>query len=211
MIDLIFPVENTHEWHKANLENNANDYSKYARKHGLEIIDALQETCAKIYYHPYVPFEGQTIKYGVISVDDMIRDLNERSHLYVAGRAHKPMATILENEKIDEAMRNNRNSAVNTALLFLPEEFSKMDLYMKIANLSYMGDSRKMLRGEPKDKVGRIVKGSREGFENIYAPIINSKKDILQALNGDKIQQTFEPRETANLYYSLPSHLREVA
>lgn len=67
----------------------------------------------------------------------------------------------------------NLASAVRTALLLLPEEFTELDLFETIAGLSYRGDFR-MQVGENPHKVRNIVGAQLESFRSLYGGLLKS-------------------------------------
>ncbi|XP_049822485.1 phosphatidate cytidylyltransferase, mitochondrial [Aethina tumida] len=180
MIDLIFAVKNPSAWHEANLKENSSHYSgiKYL---GPGMVAKYQQNFgAKVYFNTLVPLGDVTVKYGVISTDDLVTDLLEWSHLYLAGRLHKPVEIIKKplSTELDTALQLNLQSAVHAALLVLPEAFTEYEFYHAISNLSYAGDFR-MTFGENKNKVENIVKPQLIGFRNLYKPFITSMSDYL--------------------------------
>jgi len=170
MTDFIIAVKNTEQWHKENLERHPNHYSSLARALGSEAVARCQENWgARLYFNTLVPFGNGLIKYGVISKEDLITDLTAWESLYVAGRLHKPV-NILEQEEdndLKKSLSTNLNSAVHTALLLLPEKFTEEQLFLTIAGLSYTGDFR-MVVGEDKNKVSNIVRPQIERFRQLY-------------------------------------------
>lgn len=182
MIDIIFSVENPHQFHAQNLEMNPSHYSGL-KIFGSKFISQYQDTLAsKVYFNTLVPIENQLmIKYGVISNKNLIIDLLDWKDLYVAGRLHKPVEIIrnCSSSKVSSALDINLENAVRAALLLLPENFTKFDFYCAIANLSYNGDFR-MIFGENKNKVPNIVKPQLENFENLYLPSLQRFKSLLE-------------------------------
>ena len=62
----------------------------------------------------------QTVKYGVIDTARLVRDLLTWETLYVAGRMHKPVATLAADDRVATAADANLRSALAAALLLLP-------------------------------------------------------------------------------------------
>ncbi|MAG08103.1 hypothetical protein CMO89_04555 [Candidatus Woesearchaeota archaeon] len=207
MVDFIFGVDSTYLWHLRNLKKNTKDYSPLVRILGAEIANWLQERGAKIYYNPYIPFEEQEIKYGVISLDSLLKDLRDWDTLYVAGRLHKPVKILKSTEHINQANSINLNHAFNTALLLLPETFTEEELYTCISRISYTGDSR-MKHGENPQKAENIVTKNMKGFHDLYEYILLGKNNtILSLLNDSHIQQDKDPKTIESTYFELPSNL----
>jgi hypothetical protein len=66
----------------------------------------------------------QVIKYGVIEVQHLVKDLEDWSSLYIGGRMQKPVVQLLHNPRVQRAQLRNFRSALTAALLLLPGEFS---------------------------------------------------------------------------------------
>jgi len=98
MVDMVFAVSDSYEWHKQNLLLNPEHYSLWMRIVGPKVISILQERYgAKIYYNTMVELRDHDhhkspylFKYGVIKAQDLIQDLNNWETLYVSGRLQKP-------------------------------------------------------------------------------------------------------------------------
>lgn len=190
MIDLLFAVENPYQWHAQNVSLNPSHYS-FLRSFGSNFIASYQESYgAKVYFNTLVPVDekgGLMIKYGVISTTDLITDLLDWRDLYVAGRLQKPVEIIREptSSKVQNALDLNLQSAVRSALLLLPKQFSEFEFYAAIANLSYNGDFR-MIFGENKNKVTNIVKPQIDNFRSLYAPTVELFKNVLEYPTADE-------------------------
>lgn len=61
------------------------------------------------------------VKYGVIGMPAFLQDLQHWSHLYVAGRLHKPVAVLATQPDARAAYQQNLCAALSTALLLLPQ------------------------------------------------------------------------------------------
>jgi mitochondrial translocator assembly and maintenance protein 41 len=139
------------------------------------------------------------IKYGVISYEDLLTDLQDWSWLYVAGRLQKPVLDVIksQDEPLKSALRINRKSALQAALLQLPDTFTFEQLYQEIVQLSYSGDIR-MKFGEDQNKIKKIVKGSMGKFMDTYHPLLVDDSRI--RLDGPKIEQD---NSTPAIYHRL--------
>jgi translocator assembly and maintenance protein 41 len=51
----------------------------------------------------------------------LLQDLHHWSHLYVAGRLHKPVAALVTQPAADAAVLANLHAALSTALLLQPQ------------------------------------------------------------------------------------------
>ena len=209
MIDFIFVVEDSHKWHKKNLESNPDHYS-FLGSFGANVVAAMQDKLgAGVYYNTLVPCEGRIIKYGTISRDNFLQDTKNWEWLYTSGRLHKPVK-ILSNrfdDQIASALEANLRSALAASLLCLPESFPEQDLYTSIAGLSYAGDFR-MIIGEDKGKVGNIVSSNLEGFRELYRPILSRSTDLHVSFENTLLKQNIETDRTFCLMKSLPQKLR---
>lgn len=207
MIDFIFAVNSPLDWHKRNLQENPADYSLLARALGEDFIAKLQQKGAGVYYNPYIGFEGRRIKYGVISVQDLLKDLEAWNSLYVGGRLHKPVVLLKQNPALEKPMKTNLEQALNVSLFLLPQRFSESELYETIAGISYIGDSR-MRFGENPRKVKNIVKGNFERFRELYWGILHSK-DKLHFFNGLFLQD-LDQISHIDIYAKLPESLKSI-
>jgi mitochondrial translocator assembly and maintenance protein 41 len=89
MIDFIFGVTHAQHWHSLNLRQNQSHYSLVSR-FGPSAVASLQENFGgRIYYNTDVVVNGVRIKYGVVSMNHLLADLNNWETLYLAGRMHK--------------------------------------------------------------------------------------------------------------------------
>ncbi|EDO42934.1 predicted protein [Nematostella vectensis] len=208
MIDFVFVVDNPYDWHSKNLSRFPHHYSFMANLGVNAIVSLQDEIGAGVYYNTLIPFEGRKIKYGIISQNNFIKDLNDWEWLYISGRLHKPVQIItrMNNTIIRTALKENLQSALNAALLCLPEKFTGNDLFMKIAGLSYAGDFR-MVVGEDKGKVNKIVESNLDEFKKLYHPFLSSSENIHLNSSCYIIQQNMDRTVTCRLLKSLPKTL----
>lgn len=76
---------------------------------------------------------SQVVKYGVVSMPAFLQDLQHWSHLYVAGRLHKPVAVLASTPEADAAYQHNLRAALSTALLLLPKPESSLKVWQHAA------------------------------------------------------------------------------
>ena len=72
-------------------------------------------------------------------MDHLVTGLERWDTLYLAGRMHKPIRVLRDDARVWLAQNENRKSALRTALLLLPEEFTEEELFTQITGLSYRG------------------------------------------------------------------------
>ncbi|XP_065371177.1 phosphatidate cytidylyltransferase, mitochondrial [Calliphora vicina] len=216
VIDLVFCVRDPLGWHAENMSRHESHYSAM-RYLGPKLIMKYQENLgAGIYFNTLVPLPdlGVQIKYGVISKEQMLQDLLEWRHLYVAGRLHKPVQDVVpadDDKELKSALAMNLRNAFQVALLLLPERFTTFELFHTISSLSYKGDFR-MIFGENKNKVANIVKAQEKDFFELYSPVM---KDLAQYVavdfaakekGSDRVVTQFEQDKSEK---ALEYHLRQ--
>jgi len=63
-----------------------------------------------MFFNPLCTVNNRSVKYGVISHDDLLQDLREWSSLYVAGRMMKPYGEFQGNGEVEEAVEVSERS-----------------------------------------------------------------------------------------------------
>ncbi len=222
MIDFIFGVSYTQHWHSLNLQQHRGHYSAVGSL-GSYAVSTLQDSIgAGVYFNPYITVNGVLMKYGVINLDTLCKDLSEWNTMYIAGRLQKPVKILRDNPSVRLANQVNLLSAVRTALLLLPENFSENDLYSTIAGISYMGDPRMSVGGDDPRKVANIVKHQLPNFRRLYASLIENLPNITfndpscsdpdwiddPSINAN-LQQSMDPSTRGHMVRRLPSAFRE--
>ena len=222
MVDFIFGVSYSQHWHSLNLAQHRDHYSALGSL-GSYVVSKVQDSIgAGVYFNPYVTVNGTLIKYGVVNLDTLCRDLSTWDTLYLAGRLQKPVKILRDNPSVRLANQVNLISAVRTALLLLGPDFTEQELYATIAGISYIGDPRMALPAEDPKKVSNIVSGQLANFRRLYAPLIEnlpnvsfndsrcSERDWFQddTLNA-KLAQDMDPVRRGNMVRRLPKAFRE--
>ncbi|OCF45840.1 hypothetical protein I317_00328 [Kwoniella heveanensis CBS 569] len=205
MTDLLISTPLAADFHDVNLRQNPGHYPLYARLMGGAGIGWAQEKFgAGIWYVTMVEVNGISVKYGVISTSTLVSDLTNWDTLYISGRLHKPVLSLISPPTpsppvssssaepsllppLDEAIRSNHRSALALSLLLCPGQFTENYLWEKIAGLSYSGDPRMSVPGaENPEKVKNIVRGpgTREGFREMYKPYFDEMG--VRAVGGDE-------------------------
>ncbi|EON68576.1 hypothetical protein W97_07834 [Coniosporium apollinis CBS 100218] len=224
MIDFIFGVTYTQHWHSLNLTQHRDHYS-FLGSLGSGLVSAVQDRFgAGVYFNPYITVNGTLIKYGVVNLDTLYRDLSEWDTLYLAGRLQKPVKILRDEPRIRMANQINLISAVRTALLMLPETFTEKQLFSAIAGLSYTGDPRMSFKSEDPKKVSNIVNHQLVNFRQLYDPFIEDLPNVSHndprvqrskdweadtSLQDIKIAQDMDPVKRGNMVRRLPKAFRQ--
>lgn len=208
MLDLVLAVDDAEGWHAKNLAKNPAHYVWAMRQMGARAVARVQDSRfgARLYYNTLMPASRRHYKYGVITVDALLDDLQSWRHLYVAGRAHKPVRVLHEHAGLKAALDANVDHATAAALLTLEPRFSEEDLYVAAAALSYTGDVRMRLAAESCNKVPAIVQANMLRFRSLYAPAIARLGGV--APNGNVWSRDMSPQAQCELLRRLPLQLR---
>lgn len=221
MIDFIFGVSHTQHWHSINMKQHRDHYSGIASL-GSGFVSRVQNWGAGVYFNPFIEMNGMLIKYGVTSIDNLVKDLSTWDNLYLAGRLQKPVKILRDHPQVRLANQHNLIAAVRTALLLLPPDFTETQLYSTIAGLSYLGDPRMALPTENKSKVDNIVNNNVVHFRRLYAPLIKTLPNVaftspvrlddedwvLDPTADTKLQQDMDPVKRGNMVRRLPRSFR---
>lgn len=222
MIDFIFGVSYTQHWHSLNLSQHRDHYSAVGSL-GSYVVSGIQDKWgAGVYFNPFVTVNGTLIKYGVVNLDTLCKDLSEWDTLYLAGRLQKPVKILRDDARVRLANQVNLISAVRTALLLLPETFTEKDLYSTIAGISYLGDLRMSLPTENPRKVANIVEHQLTHFRRLYAPLIENLPNVsfhdprcaapdwaTDPSTNVTLAQDMDPTKRGNMVRRLPTAFRE--
>ncbi|CAL8079838.1 unnamed protein product [Calicophoron daubneyi] len=196
-VDLILIVKDPVQWHFENIKRNALHYNstvRSARKSRnppfyLKYI-VSKYPGPQVYYNPLVEWYDSTsrqtlvLKYGVLSWNNLVRDLRQWSHLYIAGRLQKPVlwiptidnlnsASFILHDSLTKAQEANLLSALSYVLLTRTSSnpvINEFPLFHALAGISYSGDWR-MVVGEDRGKVARLVTGAERlaRFRDLYS------------------------------------------
>jgi translocator assembly and maintenance protein 41 len=222
MIDFIFGVSHTQHWHSLNLQEHRDHYSALGSLGSYAVSQVQDNWGAGVYFNPFVTVNGTLIKYGVVNIDTLCKDLSQWDTMYLAGRLQKPVKILRDHPSVRLANQVNLISALRLALLLLPETFSEHQLYTTIAGLSYMGDPRMTVSAEDPGKVNNIVTGQMDYFRRLYAPLIENlpncdfndprctESDWIDDPDANvKLNQDMDPVKRGNMVRRLPKSFRE--
>lgn len=221
MIDFIFGVSHTQHWHSLNLQQHRNHYSILGSL-GSGFVSWTQDKWgAGVYFNPYITVNGTLIKYGVVNLDTLQKDLSTWDTLYLAGRLQKPVKILRDDPKVRLANQINLISAVRTALLMLPQKFTEKELYSAITGISYQGDPRMRFGSENPRKIQNIVDNQMSNFRQLYSPLVEDLPNVTftspQARDPDwlldptanaSLEQDMSPVKRGNMVRRLPSSFR---
>jgi translocator assembly and maintenance protein 41 len=245
VIDLILAVRDSREFHRVNLQVNPSHYAVptwFGKETAADYVTWLQRHAVDntLFRNPKVYFNvTDRIKYGVVQVEDLSADLTDWKYLYLAGRLHKPVVTIIDRQtpgaldSIQYQQDNHNLPAGLSAALLLQSishhkkqrddpsssvelTLSEANVYQQIASLSYTGDFRTAVGAEDPLKISKLVEspGQLQRFRDLYAL---SADKLCQAglLSIDPQNQTWtwdasSPTARAHLWRALPPNLRRL-
>ncbi|BEJ12877.1 hypothetical protein CspHIS471_0300510 [Cutaneotrichosporon sp. HIS471] len=174
LTDFIIATPSARAFHATNLRQHPSHYPLYARLIGPSALAWMTDKLgAGLWYVTMVKFGDLEVKYGILSTATLTRDLEQWETLYVAGRLHKPVLALQVSPSLADPLAANNRAALSLALLNLPEQFTELELWEKVAGISYSGDPRMSVPGaENPDKVRNIVRGPGVlgAFRGLYAP-----------------------------------------
>lgn len=161
---------------------------------------------------------SQLVKYGVVNIETLCRDLSEWDTLYLAGRLQKPVKILRDDPRVRLAYQINLLSAVRVALLLLPTHFTEHQLYSTITGISYLGDPRMRLYAENPNKVQNIVDNQLGNFRRLYTPLIEQLPNVRfvhdsstwsESAQETALVQDMDPVKRGNMVRRLPKSFRE--
>jgi translocator assembly and maintenance protein 41 len=159
-------VDDPVAWHAANLARNRRHYSLLGAAGPSAVAAVAERVGVGVHFNAFArvePLGAARVKYGVVATPTLLRDLRDWDALYVAGRMHKPVATLRADARVAAAAEGNLKAALACALLLLPvrvravawhaqawltrraphqERFSERQLHTTLCGLSYTGDVR---------------------------------------------------------------------
>jgi translocator assembly and maintenance protein 41 len=189
LLDFIFVVDDSLSWHNSNLLLNSSHYS-FVSSFGPSFLTRIQRFPPGLYFNPLVEVSGHKVKYGIIQMEDFIRDLSDWRDYYIAGRLQKPVKFIQTqgNQEVKKALNNNLLSAFAASLLLLSSgaPVSWSSLYEQICTLSYSGDIRMKFAENP-NKVKNLVRGNFHNFHELYK---QAREEIKKEIHFNENGQT---------------------
>ncbi|KAG8931139.1 Mitochondrial translocator assembly and maintenance protein 41 [Tulasnella sp. 418] len=204
MLDFIFAVSHPDHWHAINMHQFPSHYPLHARLSGSSLVSRFQSISPGVWFNAYVPINGVTIKYGVTTVDNLCSDLLTWNTLYLSGRMHKPIRIIKDDPRVRLTQQVNLASAIRTALLTLPAEFTEAQLFETLASISYAGDPRMLLPAENRQKVQNIVSKQQPHFRELYHQLVNGLPGVHWGAESSSIQQDISPKARSVHLRKLP-------
>jgi translocator assembly and maintenance protein 41 len=204
MLDFVFAVTHPDHWHSINMHQYPGHYPLHARAFGSSFVSQVQAFGPGLWFNMFVPMHGVTIKYGVTTVDTLCADLLNWRTLYLAGRMHKPIRIIRDDARVRLTQQVNLTSALRTALLTLPAQFTQRDLFTAIASISYSGDPRMVLPAENRGKVANMVERQEVQFRELYWRLAQGLPGVRWRVDSQMIEQDTSAHARAAHLKKLP-------
>ncbi|KAL0084994.1 mitochondrial matrix Mmp37-domain-containing protein [Phycomyces blakesleeanus] len=206
VLDFIFGVSHPAHWHALNIQQNPHHYSAL-RFLGANSVAMIQEKVgAGVYFNPYIEIDGMAIKYGIVSIDTLCRDLIDWDTLFLSGRMQKPVKILRDDSRVRLANQVNLTEAVRVALLTLPEQFTEDEFYKRVAGISYVGDLGIFRTATNPYKVAGMVQSQHSQFHRLYFSLLDDLPNVDVLSNGN-LQQNLNPKFRGLMVQKLPKTL----
>ena len=124
-LDVILAVADIEAFHKENLQRNKPHYTMMNRATRNRVLNYFQSRGAKVHFNYGIkmvdeelaeqtgePQEVVDVRYGVISYENLARDLEHWETMLVSTMMQRPIKTIVKNEEIWAHQMRNLKSAV---------------------------------------------------------------------------------------------------
>jgi hypothetical protein len=176
LVDTIIVCENIDDWHMENFKRNKKHYPLIAKYTSYKLVTYFQKKGAKIHFNYFTTDEGKLLRYGVVSWEDFIKDLDLWKTLTVSTYMHKPYDVIIDNSEVDPHQKKNLISALCIGALFnlgeTGENFvvPERDFYDTIIKIPFIQGSYFKIFDD-KD-INFDLESIIEEFREIYVPII---------------------------------------
>lgn len=122
---------------------------------------------------------------------------------------HKPLRIIKDDARVRLTQQVNLTSALRSALLTLPPEFSERELFERITAISYDGDPRMLLPAENRSKIANIVSKQAPQFKELYHRLAGGLPGVhWSAHSSAQISQDVGPQVRAVHIKKLPATLK---
>lgn len=194
MTDLIFVVKDLEDFHIANKKMNREHYSFIDKI--INKSKFINDLGTKVYYHQGIKVGNTILKYGIVSQRNFECLLKNWNNLFLCGRFHKPIQTIISNKKNDELIEENRKKAFGLVALKSKPSIRKEKFYEDIIKVSYIGDIRNLLKLEDKKKSEKMLKGAYDLYDKIYSKFAVSSSKAKLILNQDlKVYYNILPKK----------------
>lgn len=120
---------------------------------------------------------------------------------------HKPIRIIKDDARVRLTQQVNLASALRTALLTLPSQFTQRDLFTAIASISYSGDPRMILPAENRRKVANMVEKQDPQFRELYWRLAQGLPGVRWRVDSQIIEQDATAHARAAHLKKLPEGL----
>lgn len=131
-------------------------------------------------------------KYGVVTEDDLVADLERWTSFHLAGRLHKPALFLSAPEQcvpptLHAALLKSRSMAIAAALLQHPEIFTFRKLLETILSLSYIGDIRLPFAEDP-SKIQKLLQAQLFPLADLYLGLLGAPTQQWNWPHGTSLQ-----------------------
>jgi Phosphatidate cytidylyltransferase, mitochondrial len=124
------------------------------------------------------------VRYGVISYEDIVRDLTHWETMLVSTMMQRPIKTIVKNDEIWEYQMKNLKSALALGALRTPNGADEAHLYENIVSINHY-TAKYMHSLVDKEDEAEVVKDNFARFQQMYQPIWQAQfKEVFNLQDG---------------------------
>lgn len=141
-----------------------------------------------LWYVPVPPLPLQDVRYGVISYENLVRDLDLWETMLVSTMMQRPIKTIVKNDEIWQHQMKNLKSALALGALRTMDGEVESKLYENIVSIPHY-HQKQMHSLVDKEDEEAVVRENYAKFKQMYHPIWQTEfKDCFNLTEDGKFE-----------------------
>ncbi|THG04189.1 hypothetical protein TEA_018829 [Camellia sinensis var. sinensis] len=152
-----------------NLKMNRDHYASWmVHLGGAKLItEVADEIGVGVHFNPFVTWEDKMFKYGVVRMDDLVRDVLNWERFYLSGRLQKPCP--VSTNVVAVSFIAFMSSSINISNLLFSFSFPFLEVHILVDNLAMGNLNSVNLRAAT--SAALLLSPSKFSEENLYAKI----------------------------------------